>query len=79
MSNYDIDDIKRKERYERFDHAINCIDISPVTMLAFERIAEKKNISLKDMLESWLLESLDRELSKDDRQLEFSFIEGRYG
>jgi len=79
MSNYDIDDIKRKERYERFDHAINCIDISPVTMLAFERIAEKKNISLKDMLESWLLEGLDRELSKDDRQLEFSFIEGRYG
>ena len=79
MSNYDIDDIKRKERYERFDHAINCIDISPVTMLAFERIAEKKNISLKDMLESWLLEGLDRELSKDDRQLEFSFVEGRYG
>ena len=31
------------------------------------------------MLESWLLEGLDRELSKDDRQLEFSFIEGRYG
>ena len=79
MSNYDIDDIERKERYERFDHAVNCLDISPVTMLAFERIAEKKNISLKDMLESWLLEGLDRELSKDDRQLEFSFIEGRYG
>ena len=79
MSNYDIDDIKRKERYERFDHAINCIDISPVTMLAFERIVEKKNISLKDMLESWLLESLDRELSKEDKQLEFSFMEGRYG
>ena len=79
MSNYDIDDIKRKERYERFDHAVNCLDISPVTMLAFERIAEKKNISLKDMLESWLLESLDRELSKEDKQLEFSFMEGRYG
>ena len=79
MSNYDIDDIKRKERYERFDHAVNCLDITPVTMLALERIAEKKDIPLKDLIETWLLESLDRELSKDDRQLEFSFIEGRYG
>ena len=48
MSIYDIDEIERKERYERFDHAINCIDISPVTMLAFERIAKKKDIPLKD-------------------------------
>ena len=38
MSNYDIDEIERKERYERFDHAINCIDISPVTMLALSLI-----------------------------------------
>ena len=79
MSNYDIDDIKRKERYERFDHAVNCLDISPVTMLAFERIAEKKDVSLKHLIETWLLESLDRELSKEDKQLEFSFMEGRYG
>ena len=79
MSNYDIDDIKRKERYERFDHAVNCLDISPVTMLAFESIAENKDIPLKDLIETWLLESLDRELSIDDRQLEFSFIEGSYG
>ena len=79
MSNYDIEDIKRKERYERFDPAVSCLDISPVTMLALERIAEKKDIPLKDLIETWLLESLDRELSKDDRQLEFSFIEGRYG
>ena len=50
MSNYDIDEIERKERYERFDHAINCIDISPVTMLAFERIAKKKDIPLKDLI-----------------------------
>ena len=79
MSNYDIDEIERKERYERFDHAINCIDISPVTMLAFERIAKKKDVSLKHLIETWLLESLDRELSKENKQLEFSFIEGRYG
>ena len=79
MTNYDIDEIERKERYERFDHAVNCLDISPVTMLAFERIAEKKDIPLKDLIETWLLESLDRELSKEDKQLEFSFMEGRYG
>ena len=48
-------------------------------MLAFERIAEKKDVSLKHPIETWLLESLDRELSKENKQLEFSFIEGRYG
>ena len=79
MTNYDIDDIERKERYERFDHAVNCLDISHVTMLAFERIAKKKDIPLKDLIETWLLDSLDRELSKEDKQLEFSFMEGRYG
>ncbi len=48
-------------------------------MLAFERIAKKKDIPLKDLIETWLLDSLDRELSKENKQLEFSFIEGRYG
>ena len=79
MSNYDIDEIERKERYERFDHAINCMDISTISMMAFERIAEKKEVSLTRLLETLLLDALDRELSKDDKQLEFSFKEGRYG
>ena len=79
MSNYDIDEIERTERYERFEHALNCMDISPVTMMTIERVAKQKKISLKYMLESWLLDSLDRELSKDEDILELSFREGRYG
>ena len=54
MTNYDIDEIERKERYERFDHAVNCLDISPVTMLAFERIAEKKDVSLSENINNSL-------------------------
>ena len=79
MTNYDLDAIKRTERVERFDHAINCMDISTISMMAFERIAEKKEVSLTRLLETLLLDALDRELSKDDKQLEFSFMEGRYG
>ena len=79
MTNYDIDAIKRTERFERFDHAINCMDISPISMMAFERIADKKQVKLTYLLETLLLDALDRELSKPDRQLEFSFREGRYG
>ena len=36
MSNYDIDEIERKERYERFDHAINCIAVSYTHLRAHE-------------------------------------------
>ncbi len=79
MTNYDIDAIKRRERCERFEDAINCMDISPISMMAFERIADKKQVKLTYLLETLLLDALDRELSKDDKQLEFSFREGRYG
>ena len=79
MSNYDLDAIKRTKRFERFEHAINCMDISPISMMTFERIAKKNQISLTKFLETLLLDALDRELSKDNRQLEFTFMEGRYG
>ena len=55
------------------------MDISPISMMAFERIADKKQVKLTYLLETLLLDALDRELSKDDKQLEFSFREGRYG
>ena len=79
MSNYDLDAIKRTKRFERFEHAINCMDISPISMMAFERLAKKYQISLTKFLETLLLDALDKELSKDNRQLEFTFMEGRYG
>ena len=56
------------------------MDISPVSMMAFERIAKEHKISLTSLLQTMLLNALDRELSKkQDVQLEFPFVEGRYG
>ena len=56
------------------------MDIAPITMMAFERVALENKVSLKNLLQTMLLNALDRELSKkQDVQLEFPFIEGRYG
>ena len=80
MNNYDVDARERQERFERFEDAINCMDIAPVTMMAFERVALENEVSLKHLLQTMLLNALDRELSKkQDVQLEFPFVEGRYG
>ena len=79
MTNYDLDAIERKERCEEFEHALNCMDISPVSMMAFERIAKEHNISLTNLLQTMLLNALDKELSKNNPQLEFPFLESNYG
>ena len=79
MTNYDVDARERQERCERFEHAINCMDISPISMMAFERIAKEHKISLTSLLQTMLLNALDKELSRDNPQLEFKFIDGQYG
>ena len=80
MTNYDVDQRERQERSERFEHAINCMDIAPVSMMAFERIALEHEVSLVGLLQTMLLNALDRELSrKQDVQLEFSFTDDHYG
>ena len=76
MTNYDVDERERQERTERFEHAINCMDIAPVAMMAFERIALEHKVSLVELLQTMLLHALDKELTKDK---EFSFVEGLYG
>jgi hypothetical protein len=78
MTNYDVDARERQERIERFEHAINCMDIAPVSMMAFERIALEHKVSLVGLLQTMLLNALDKELTKD-KQLEFSFIDDHYG
>ena len=76
MTNYDVDARERQERCERFEHAINCMDISPITMMAFERIAIEHKVSLTELLQTMLLNALDKELDKDK---ELDFIDGLYG
>ena len=79
MTNYDVDARERQERCERFEHAINCMDITPITMMAFERVALENKVSLKNLLQTMLLNALDRELSRtQDVQLEFPFFESNY-
>ena len=78
MTNYDVDARERQERTERFEHAINCMDIAPISMMAFERIALEHKVSLVELLQTMLLNALDKELTKD-KQLEFSFTDGLYG
>ena len=79
MTNYDVDARERQERCERFEDAINCMDISPISMMAFERLAHKNQVKLTYLLQTLLLNALDNEISKDNKQLEFTFMEGRYG
>ena len=79
MTNYDIDAIKRTERFERFDHAINCMDISTVSMMAFERIAKENNVSLTSLLQTMLLNALDEELNKDQDTFTMDYSFERYG
>ena len=76
MSNYDVDERERQERTERFEHAINCMDIAPVSMMAFERIALEHKVSLVELLQTMLLNALDRELTKGQ---ELDFVDGLYG
>ena len=76
MTNYDVDARERQERCERFEHAINCMDIAPVSMMAFERIAQEHKVSLVELLQTMLLNALDEELAKDK---ELDFVDGLYG
>ena len=76
MTNYDVDERERQERTERFEHAINCMDIAPVSMMAFERIALEHKISLVELLQTMLLHALDKELTKGQ---ELDFVDGLYG
>ena len=76
MTNYDVDARERQERCERFEHAINCMDIAPVAMMSFERIAIEHKVSLVELLQTMLLNALDRELTKGQ---ELDFVDGLYG
>jgi len=76
MTNYDVDARERQERCERFEHAINCMDISPLAMMSFEKIALEHKVSLVELLQTMLLNALDRELTKSQ---ELDYVDGLYG
>ena len=76
MTNYDVDARERQERCERFEHAINCMDIAPIAMMSFEKIALEHKVSLVELLQTMLLNALDKELTKGQ---ELDYVDGLYG
>ena len=64
MSNYDLDEIERKRDRERFEDAINNIDIQVVTINTIEKLAAKEGVTLSYFIQSLLLEALEVRLLK---------------
>ena len=79
MTNYGEDERRRQEMCERFEHAINCMDISTISMMAFERIAKENNVSLTSLLQTMLLNALEDELNKDKDTYTIDYSFERYG
>ena len=64
MSNYDLDEIERRRDKERFEDAINNIDIQVVTINTIEKLAREEGVALSYFIQSLLLEALELRLIK---------------
>ena len=62
MSNYDLDELERQRDRERFEDAINNIDIPVITINTIEKLAVKEGHSLSYFIQTLLLEGLDKRL-----------------
>ena len=64
MTNYDLDELERTRDRERFEDAINNIDIQVVTIHTIEKLATKEKVSLSYFIQTLLLEALEVRLLK---------------
>ena len=64
MSNYDLDEIERRRDKERFEDAINNIDIQVVTINTIEKLAREEGVALSYFIQTLLLEALELRLIK---------------
>ena len=64
MSNYDLDELERRKDRERFEDAINNIDIQVVTINTIEKLATEEGVALSFFIQSLLLEALELRLIK---------------
>ena len=62
MSNYDLDELERQRDRDRFENAINNIDIPVITMNTIEKLAAKEGFSLSYYIQTLLLEGLEERL-----------------
>ena len=64
MNNYDLDELERTRDKERFEDAINNIDIQVVTINTIEKLAAKEGVALSYFIQTLLLEALEVRLLK---------------
>ena len=64
MSNYDLDGLERTRDRERFEDAINNIDIQVVTINTIEKLARQEGVALSYFIQTLLLEALEIRLLK---------------
>ena len=62
MSNYDLDELERQRDRDRFENAINNIDIPVITINTIEKLAVKEGFSLSYFIQTLLLEALEERL-----------------
>ena len=65
MSNYDLDELERIRDKERFENALDNIDIPVITMNTIEKLAVKEGFSLSYFIQTLLLEGLKERLLEE--------------
>ena len=65
MSNYDLDELERTRDRERFEDAINNIDIPVITINTIEKLAVKEGVSLSYFIQTLLLKGLEERLLEE--------------
>ena len=62
MSNYDLDELERQRDRDRFENALDNIDIPVITINTIEKLAVKEGHSLSYFIQTLLLEALEERL-----------------
>ena len=65
MSNYDLDELERTRDRERFNDALDNIDIPVITINTIEKLAVKEGTSLSYFIQTLLLEGLEERLLEE--------------
>ena len=65
MSNYDLDELERQRDRQRFEDAIENIDIPVITINTIEKLAVKEGVSLSYIIQTLLLKGLEERLLEE--------------
>jgi len=65
MSNYDLDELERQRDRQRFEDALDNIDIPVITINTIEKLAVKEGVSLSYFIQTLLLEGLEERLLEE--------------